>query len=294
MFDLLFSDVFQKAFLGGTAAAAMAAVVGYFLVLRMQAFAAEAFMDICFAGATGATLLGQSPLTGMIAFSLLSALSLGALGERARGRSVEIGMVLSFALGLGVLFLSIYTRSSASHANAGVSILFGSILSVQPADIYRMLACGSAALAALAVVYRPLLFASIDPTSARARGVPVRALSVVFLLVLALAAAACTFVVGVLLASALLIAPAAAAARMTHRPLYSLLLSLGFGIFITWAGLLVSFIGPWRHPPIGFSISAIAALVYGAAVVLGRRGHPRLVVPAVDLDREVRSNGGMP
>jgi zinc/manganese transport system permease protein len=119
-------------------------------------------------------------------------------------------------------------------------------------------------------------------------------LSVVFLLVLALAAAACTFVVGVLLAAALLIAPAAAAARMTHRPLHSLLLSLGFGIFITWAGLLVSFIGPWRHPPIGFSISAIAALVYGAAVVLGRRGHPRLVIPAVDLDREVRNNGGMP
>jgi len=165
----------------------MAGLVGYFLVLRVQAFAAEAFMDICFAGATGASLLGQSPLIGMIAFSLLSALSLGALGERARGRSVEIGMVLSFALGLGVLFLSIYTRSSASHSNAGVSILFGSILSVQPADLYRMLACGSAALLALAVVYRPLLFASIDPTSARARGVPVRSLSVVFLLVLALA-----------------------------------------------------------------------------------------------------------
>jgi len=294
MFDLLLSDVFQKALLGGTAAAAMAGVVGYFLVLRLQAFAAEAFMDICFAGATGATLLGQSPLVGMIAFSLLSALGLGALGERARGRSVEIGMVLSFALGLGVLFLSIYTRSSASHSNAGVSILFGSILSVQPADIYRMLACGSVALAALAVVYRPLLFASIDPTSARARGVPVRALSVVFLLVLALAAAACTLVVGVLLASALLIAPAAAAVRMTHRPPHSLLLSLCFSIFITWAGLLVSFIGPWRHPPIGFSISAIAALVYTVAVILGRRGHPRIVIAAVDLNREVRSNGGMP
>jgi zinc/manganese transport system permease protein len=291
MFDLLHSDVFQKALLGGTAAAALAALVGYFLVLRVQAFAAEAFSDICFAGATGAALLGQSPLVGMIAFSLLSALSLGAMGDRARGRSVEIGMVLSFALGLGVLFLSIYTRSSASHANAGVSILFGSILSVRPADIYRMLAAGGAALVTLAVVYRPLLFASVDPAAARARGVPVRALSVVFLLVLALAAAACTFVVGVLLASALLIAPAAAAVRMAHRPLHTLLLSLAFGVFITWAGLLVSFIGPWRHPPVGFSISALAAIVYAAASILGRRGHPRRFSPAVDLDREVRDNG---
>lgn len=101
MFTLLASDVFQEAFLGGTIAAAMAGVVGYFLVLRAQAFAAEAFMDICFAGATGASLLGQSPLIGMIGFSLLSVLGLGALGERARGRSVEIGMVLSFALGIG-------------------------------------------------------------------------------------------------------------------------------------------------------------------------------------------------
>jgi zinc/manganese transport system permease protein len=287
MFELLSSDVFHKAFLAGTAAAAIAAVTGYFLVLRAQAFAAEALMDICFAGATGAALLGLSPLTGMIAFSVFSALSLGALGERARGRHAEIGMVLSFALGLGVLFLSIYSRASARHSTAGLSILFGSILSVQAADLYRMLACGSAALAALAIVYRPLLFSSIDPAAARARGVPLRALSIVFLFVLALAAAACTFVVGVLLASALLIAPAAAAAALSRRPWRTLLLSLGFGLFITWSGLLISFVGPWRQPPIGFSISAMAALVYAAAMLLGRRGRARRA-PPVDLDREVR------
>jgi zinc/manganese transport system permease protein len=288
MLELLSSDVFHNAFLGGTAAAVIAAVAGYFLVLRAQAFAAEALMDICFAGATGAALLGQSPLTGMITFSLLSALSLGALGERARGRSVEIGMVLSFALGLGVLFLSLYSRTSARHSNAGLSILFGSILSVQPADIYRMLACGAVALLALVVVYRPLLFSSIDPTAARARGVPLRALSVVFLFVLALAAAACTFVVGVLLASALLIAPAAAAIALSRRPFRALVLSVAFGVFTTWTGLLISFVGPWYHPPVGFSISAVATLVYAGAVVLGRRGAVRRAVP-VDLDREVRA-----
>jgi zinc/manganese transport system permease protein len=291
MFDLLSSDVFQRAFLGGTAAAVMAALVGYFLVLRAQAFAAEAFLDICFAGATGAGLLGQAPLMGMILFSLFSALSLGALGERARGRSIEIGMVLSFALGLGVLFLGISARSSAFHANAAVAILFGSLLSVHRIDIIRMAVCGSAALATLAVVYRPLLFSSIDPTAARARGLPVRMLSITFLVVVALAASASTLVVGVLLSVSLLIAPAAAAVQVTRRPLHSLLLSLVFALLITWAGLLVSFVGTWRHPPIGFSISALSALVYLVAILLGRRGRPRRAPEIRDLDREVRGNG---
>ncbi len=292
MFELFSSGLFRNAFVGGSAAAVLGGVVGYFLVLRVQAFAAEAFMDICFAGATGAALLGLPPLTGMIVFALLSALSLGALGERARGRSVEIGMVLSFALGLGVLFLSIYTRTSASHANAGVSILFGSMLSIQTADLLRMLACGSLAIIAVALVYRPLLFASIDPAAARARGVPVRALAVVFLLVLALAAAASTFVVGVLLASALLIAPAAAAVALTSRPARTLLLSVAFGLFIVWSGLLVSFAGPWRHPPVGFSITSIAALVYAAGTLLGRRRGLRRRAPLAHADREVHGNGG--
>jgi zinc/manganese transport system permease protein len=291
MFDLLASDIFRNALMGGTAATVVASLVGYFVVLRVQAFATEAFSDICLAGATGAALLGQSPLIGMIAFSLLSALSLGALGERARGRSVEIGMVLSFALGLGVLFLGIHARSSASHANTGMSILFGSLLSVQPVDIFRMLASGGAGLATLAVVFRPLLFASIDPAAARARGVPVRTLSVAFLLVVALAAASCTLVAGVLLSSALLVAPAAAAIRLTRRPLHSLLLSLAFGLCITWVGLLVSFAGPWRHPPIGFSISVLAAFLYAVATLVGRRGGTRRALPT-DQDREVRGNGG--
>jgi zinc/manganese transport system permease protein len=294
MFDLLSSGVFQRAFLGGTAAAVMAALVGYFLVLRAQAFAAEAFLDICFAGATGAGLLGQAPLLGMILFSLFSALSLGALGERARGRSIEIGMVLSFALGLGVLFLSISSRSSASHANAALAVLFGSMLSIQWKDIQRMLVCGAVALVTLAVMYRPLLFASIDPASAQARGLPVRALSIIFLLVVALAASASTLVVGVLLSVSLLIAPAAAAVQLTRRPARSLLLSLLLALGVTWGGLLVSFAGTWRHPPIGFSITTLSALVYLAAVIWARRGRPRGVQEIRDLDREVRGNGSHP
>ena len=293
MFDLVASGVFQRALLGGTAAAVMAALVGYFLVLRAQAFAAEAFLDICFAGATGAGLLGQAPLLGMIVFSLFSALSLGALGERARGRSVEIGMVLSFALGLGVLFLGVSARSSGSHANAAVAVLFGSMLSIQWKDILRMCISGAAALATLAVVFRPLLFASIDPTGARARGLPVRMLSIVFLLVVALAASASTLVVGVLLSVSLLIAPAAAAVQLTRRPVRSILLSVLLALGVTWGGLLVSFVGTW-HPPIGFSISTLSALVYFAAVLVGRRGRARRVQEIRDLDREVRGNGRSP
>jgi zinc/manganese transport system permease protein len=293
MLDLFASDVFRGALIGGSAAAVLGGVVGYFLVLRVQVFAAEAFMDICFAGATGAALLGFSPLTGMISFALFSALSLGALGDRARGRSVETGMVLSFALGLGVLFLSIYTRTSASHSNAGVSILFGSMLSIQTVDLYRMLACGSVALLAVGGVYRPLLFASVDPTLARARGVPVRGLSVIFLLILALAAAASTFVIGVLLSTALLVAPAAAAAALCGKPAQTILLSVAFGLFITWCGILISFAGPWHHPPVGFSITTLAAVVYAAAAVIGRRRAPRRLRAGDHGDREVHADGGL-
>jgi len=243
-------------------------------VLRAQAFAAEATMDICFAGATGAALAGVSPLAGMVVFALLSAAGLGALGGRARGRGVEVGMVLSFALGLGVLFLSLRSRSSAAHATAAVGILFGSLLSVQWTDIVRMLVLEGVSLAALVVMYRPLLYATVDPSSATARGVPVRAVSVAFLVVLALAAASCTLVVGVLLATALLIAPAAAAVRVTHSPARTILAAAGFGIFVAWGGLFVAFAGPWRHPPAGFAFSALATLVYGAALVVGRRAKP--------------------
>ncbi|HEY9593292.1 MAG TPA: metal ABC transporter permease [Spirochaetia bacterium] len=274
MLTLLSSDLFLRAFVGATLVAVVSAPVGYFLVLRAQAFAAEAFTDICFAGATGAALVGVSPLGGMVVFALFSAAGLGALGGRARGRGVEVGMVLSFALGLGVLFLSMGRRSSP-NATAAVGILFGSLLSVQWTDIARMLVLEGVSLAALLVMFRPLLYATVDPGSARARGVPVRAVSVAFLVVLALAAASCTLVVGALLATALLIAPAAAAVRVTRGPGRAMLTAAGFGLLIAWGGLLVSFVGPWRHPPAGFAFSALAALVYGIALISGRRAKPR-------------------
>ncbi|TME03484.1 MAG: metal ABC transporter permease, partial [Chloroflexi bacterium] len=123
---MLHQDFVQNAFMAGTIVAIVTSVMGYFVVLRAQAFAGEALADIGFAGATGAAVLGISSLLGMVFLTLLAALGMGALGERIRGRDVEIGMVLSFALGLGVLFLSIYAQFG-TNASEGVGILFGSI-----------------------------------------------------------------------------------------------------------------------------------------------------------------------
>jgi len=274
MLQMFGFEFVQNAFLGGTIVAIVAALVGYFVVLRAQAFAGEALTDIGFAGATAAALLGISSLLGMIGLTLLSALGMGALGDRIRGRDVEIGMVLSFALGLGVLFLSIYAQSSALHANAGINILFGSVLSITRTDVYLALGCSILVLIALGILFRPLLFASIDPTVAEARGIPVRLLSTLFLLLVAVTVAESVLVVGVLLVTALLIAPAAAAVNVTHRPRTTLILAVLLSLGITWGGLILAFIGTIRHLPAGFYIATLATLCYLVSVVVGRRLSP--------------------
>ena len=272
--ELFSSEIMVHAFIGGAIVAVVAGSVGYFLVLRAQAFAAEAFTDIGFAGATGAALLGIGSLAGMIVFSLLAAAGLGLLGNRVRGRDVEIGMVLSFALGLGVLFLSIYSRTSASHSMSGINILFGSMLTINSTDILLALASCATALAALAILHRPLLFASVDPAGAEARGVPMRALSAAFLAIVALTTAACVLLVGILLTASLLIAPAAAAVNLTNHPARSIALSIATAVGVTWLGLVLTFTGTVRHFPAGFYISALAALAYGASLVLRNRLRP--------------------
>ncbi len=274
MFALFHYDFVQNAFLAGTIVAIVTAVMGYFVVLRAQAFAGEALADIGFAGATGAALLGISSLLGMFGLTLLAALGMGALGERVRGRDVEIGMVLSFALGLGVLFLSVYVQHGA-NANAGVGVLFGSILSVTRRDVLISLGTGIATLLVLAFLFRPLLFASVDPEVALARGVPVRLLSMVFLLLLAIVTAQAVLVIGVLLVFALLIAPAATAEHLTHRPLTAIILSVILGLFFTWGGLILAFVGTGHHLPVSFYISALAALSYFASIIVNRVRSPR-------------------
>jgi zinc/manganese transport system permease protein len=246
----------QNAYLAGTVVAIIAAIMGYFVVLRAQAFASEALSDVGFAGAAGAAVFGIGSLIGMFVLALLAALGMGALGDRLRGRDVEIGMVLSFALGLGVLFLTIYSQSGA-NATVGVNVLFGSILSVTRGDVLTTLSTGIATLILLAILFRPLLFASIDPEVAQTRGIPVRLLSMVFLVLLAVTTAEAVLVVGALLVLALLIAPAATALRLTRRPLTSIALSVVLSLAIIWGGLTLAFAGPGSHLPVGFFVAAL-------------------------------------
>ncbi|GHO46803.1 metal ABC transporter permease [Ktedonospora formicarum] len=245
----------RNAFLAGTMVAIVTAIVGYFVVLRSQAFAGHALSHVGFAGATGAALLGLSSLTGMFALTLLAALGMGALDKRLQGRDIETGIVLSFALGLGVLFLNIYTQ----YATQTVGVLFGSLWSVSHNDMLVTLIVGLIVIGVLALIFRPLLFSSIDPEVAQARGIPVRLLSVIFLLLIAVTVTEAVQVVGVLLVFALLIVPAAIARQLTNRPLVALWLTLLLGLAFTWIGLLLGLLGHW---PVGFYISALAALSY--------------------------------
>ncbi|HLZ81249.1 MAG TPA: metal ABC transporter permease [Ktedonobacteraceae bacterium] len=274
MLELFRQDFVQNAFMAGTIVAIVTAVMGYFVVLRAQAFAGEALADIGFAGATGAAIFGISSLLGMFFLTLLAAVGMGALGERIRGRDVEIGMVLSFALGLGVLFLSIYAQFGTNAAE-GVSVLFGSILSVTRSDVLITLVCGILTLLIVALLFRPLLFASVDPEVAQTRGVPVRALSIVFLILLGITTAEAVLVVGVLLVLALLIAPAATAMRLTRRPLATITLAVALGLIFTWGGLILAFVGTGRHLPVSFYITTLAATSYFISIPISRLRSPR-------------------
>ena len=289
---ILFQQEFvQNAVVAGTIVAFVSAVVGYFVVLRAQAFASDSLSHIGFAGSTGGPLFGLSSLVGMFILTMLSALGMGALGERVRGRDVETGMVLAFALGLGVLFTSLY--ASGKNATATVSALFGSILSVNRGDVLTTFVSAIVVLFLLAVLFRPLLFASIAPEVALARGVPVRLLSILFLLLLAITVAMAIQVVGALLVFALLIAPAASAARFVHRPFTAIVLSILFGLAITWGGLFLTIIGTGHYLPARFYISALATLVYFVSVLVSHWQAPRRPSTVLSRHPTVEAHPGM-
>jgi zinc/manganese transport system permease protein len=279
MFALLHYQFVQNAFLAGTIIAIVSAVVGYFVVLRSQAFAGHALSHIGFAGATGAALLGLSSFTGTLLFTMLAALGMGALGKRIQGRDVEIGMILSFALGLGVLFLKLYT----TNATEAVGILFGSILSVTTSDVVMSIVSALITLILLLIVFRPLLFSSVDPEVAEARGVPVQLLSIFFMILLAITVTGAILVVGVLLVFALLIAPAATAQHIAKRPLTTILLSIGLGLFFTWGGLLLAL---FFHGPVSFFIAGLASISYLLAVPMYHIVSPHFYMPLPHENRE--------
>ncbi|EDO90895.1 metal ABC transporter permease [Burkholderia pseudomallei] len=254
-----------NAFAAAGIVAVLAGIVGYFLVLRGQTFAGHALSHVGFAGATGAALFGLSPIWGMLGFTLAAGIGMGALGERLAGRDVAIGVILSVALGCGLLFLHFYTN----YATQVTALLFGNVLGVSHATLVVLAAIGAVSLAALAAIARPLLFASLQPELAEAKGVSLRLVSILFLSIGALAVAACTQIVGVLLVFTLLVGPAAAAQNLATRLSTGVWLAAAFALGEAWLGITLAYYTDW---PTSFWITALSALVYGASLV-GRRHH---------------------
>jgi zinc/manganese transport system permease protein len=267
---------FQHALLAGTAIAAAAGLIGYFLVLRAQVFTGDALSHVAFTGALAALAIGVDPRLGLFAATIGVALLLGVLGRRGRPDDVAIGNVFSWILGLGVFFLTVYTTSrSAANGKAGVSVLFGSIFGLSLSQAVTSAVVALVVCGAVVLVARPLLFASIDEAVAAARGVPVRLLGFVFLALVGACAAVATQAVGSLLILGLLAAPAGAAQRLTDRPYRALALSAGLAILEMWAGLALSSTVP-KVPP-SFGILAAATALFAAAVIVSRRRSPALI-----------------
>ena len=250
----------QNAFLAGTLIALLAGAVGYFMVLRGQSFAGHTLANVGFAGAVGAKLIGWSPVVGLLVFCLGAAVGIGVLGERNTrmqwGQGVAIGTIQTFALGLGILFIQL----SSSYAAGIYTILFGAVLGISDRDVSIIAFTTVVTLAVLVTVARPLLFASIDPKVAEARGVPVRLLDNAFLVLLAFATAQAVQVVGVLLIFALLVTPAAIAQQVTARPSAAVALSIFLALLFTWLGLAIAYFTPY---PVGFFITSLAFGMYG-------------------------------
>ncbi len=258
-------DFMRTAFMAGGVVAIVAGAVGFFLVLRNLAFAGHALSHVGFAGATGSVLLGIGALWGLLAFTLIAAVAMGVLGDRLRQRDVAVGIVLSLALGLGVLFLYLYT-TSATEATA---ILFGNLLGVSLGTLWGLLGLSIVSLLALAAISRPLLFATLEPELAEAKGVPLRLVSVLFLAVVAIAVAELAQVVGVLLVFALMVGPAAAAQRLASRLHWGFALSVVLALAETWGGIALAYLTDW---PTTFWIVLLSCLIYFLSLLSRAKG----------------------
>ena len=252
---ILSSGFMRNALIGGTLVALAAGLIGYFIVVRNSAFAAHALAHIGFPGATGAVLVGLPVTAGLAVFCIGGALVIGALGKRADEREVATGTVLAAATGLGLFFSSLATRSSSTVTN----VLFGNLLAVTHQQLMLFGVAVLVLAAVIAVVYRPLLFASVNPAVAEARGVPVRLLSVVFMALLGLAVTMAVQAVGTLLLFALVVTPAATAIMLTARPAGAMAVSTALAVFAVWAGLAVSAV--FNMPP-SFVIVTIVSIIW--------------------------------
>ena len=260
----------------GTAVAIVAGVVGVFTVMRGQSFAGEALGDIGTTGGSAAALVGAGPLAGFVAVDVLAAAAMELVGvQRVRGRDLATGIVLGAAIGLAALFL--YLDSTRGSGNGStVTILFGSIFAISSATIPAVVALATLAVAVIVALFRPLLLATVSPEMAAARGIPVRLVGALYLLALALATALAAITIGTILSTALLIGPAAAALRLTRRPLRAMLGASAIGIGAVWVGILLAYDSyhwpPHEHGwPVSFFVVALIFLGYLASGLIDWR-----------------------
>jgi zinc/manganese transport system permease protein len=236
-------DFVRNALIAGSLAGILGAVVGYFVVIRKVSFAAHSLAHIGFTGATGAVLFALSPLEGMLIISVLAGMMMGATGNRLQRSDMAIGMTLSFCLGVGTLFLTLY-KGFAGQATA---ILFGNIFGVSHHQIMQTLVLSAISLGTLLFVSRKLLFASVQPDLAEARGISLSSLSIVFMVILAISVTLASQVVGILLVFTLIIGPAGIATRLCRNFWAGLITSVVIGLITVWIGILLACLTSW--PP---------------------------------------------
>jgi len=255
--QMLSFEFMRDAYFAGTVVAIIAGFTGYFVVLRRSTFVAHAFSEIGFSGAAGAVLLSSvtsiafPPIAGLLVGSMLGGLAIGLLGRRATYRDVHIGIVLAFTLGLGLLFISLYP----GYATETYSILFGEILGINSGDVILTLVAGLIVMAFIALMYRPLLFSSLDEELAEAKGVPMMPLGIAFMMIVAVAVSISIQFTGVLLIFSLMVTPAATAQYLASTPRQVLAYSVLIALAATWLGLFVAF---YEAPPVSFFITSFA------------------------------------
>jgi zinc/manganese transport system permease protein len=296
---VLAQEFIRNALLAGSCVALASGAIGYFVVLRGQVFAGDALSHVAFTGALAAAAAGWDLRVGLFLATVAVAMGLASLGGsplpggagRAGHRRLDrstpaddttIGVVFSWVLGLGVLFLYLYSSGSAGgEGTVAARTLFGSIFGLSAGEAWAAAGVGIGLLAALTAIARPLLFATLDPVVARVRGVPVRALGLAFLVLLGLDAGEATQAVGALLLLGLLAAPAGAAQRLTANPMLGMTLSMAIALVSVWTGIALSYRLPALPP--GSAIVGVAVACYVLAAILGgrsMRGRPAGAIPS--------------
>jgi zinc/manganese transport system permease protein len=267
---------FANAMLAGTGIAAACGLVGHFLVLRAQVFTGDALSHVAFTGALAALAFGLDPRFGLFAATIAIAVLMGFLGRRGRAYDVVVGNIFAWLLGLGVFFLTVYTTSrSTGNGSAGVTVLFGSIFGISAGDAVVAAVIGAVVCVLMVPLARPLLFATLDPAVAAARGLPVRLLGLAFLVLVGACAAEAAQAVGALLLLGLLAAPAGTAQRWTSRPYRALGLSMLLAVADMWIGLGLSYAVALLPPSFAILAVSTTGYVLVLAVEIGHRAARR-------------------